>query len=116
MAGVDLLRKAKGLEPIFIPKLADRILPDTDTNKRIKQMRYDEASMERNSQELSVYKEEQGIVDLFEKQNVISKKEADTRRDQINRNESMGENNSKEIKSKILSSLDKLNEIRNNRS
>ena len=45
MAGVDELRKAKGLEPIFLPKLADWILPDTDTNKQIKQMRYYEASL-----------------------------------------------------------------------
>lgn len=29
MSGIDELRKAKGLEPIFIPKLADIILPDT---------------------------------------------------------------------------------------
>ena len=46
---------------------------------------------------------------------MISKDEAETWRNQIKRNESMCQNGSKEIKSKILSSLDKLNEIRNNR-
>lgn len=45
MAGVDELRKAKGLEPMFLPKSADWILPDSDTDKQIKQMRYDEASL-----------------------------------------------------------------------
>ena len=67
MAGVDELRKAKGLEPIFLPKLADWIFADTDTNKQMKQMRYDEAFLQRNSQELNAYKEEDSIVDSFEK-------------------------------------------------
>ena len=115
MAGIDELRKAKGLEPIFLPKLADLIFNDTDTNKQIKQMRYDEASLQRISKELNAYEEEQGIVDSFEKNGVISKEEANTWRDQIKRNESMCQNDSKEIKHKILTSLDKLNEIRNNR-
>ncbi len=115
MAGIDELRKAKGLEPIFLPKLADWIFADNDTNKQMKEMRYDEVSLERNSQELNRYKDEHSIVDSFEKNGVISKDEGNTWRDQIKRNESMCQNNSKEIKSKILSSLDKLNEIRNNR-
>lgn len=115
MAGIDELRKAKGLEPIFLPKLAGWILPETDTNKQIKQMRYEEASLERNSKELDAYKEENSIVDSFEKNGVISKDEGNIWRDQIKRNESLCQNNSKDIKSKILESLDKLNEIRNNR-
>ena len=78
MAGVDELRKAKGLEPIFIPKLADLILPDTNTNKQMKQIRGDEAFLERNSKELNVYKEEHSIVDSFEKKGVISEDEANT--------------------------------------
>jgi len=78
MAGIDELRKVKGLEPIFLPKLADFIFTDTDTNKQIKQMRYDEAALERNSKELNTYKEEHSIVDSFEKNGVISQDEADT--------------------------------------
>jgi hypothetical protein len=76
MVGIDELRKAKGLEPFFLPKLADLILPDTESGKQIKQMRYYEASLERNWQELNSYKEEHSIVDSFEKNGVISKDEA----------------------------------------
>lgn len=70
MAGIDELRKAKGLEPIFLPKLADLIFTDTDINKQMKEMRYNEASLERNRNELNAYKEEHGIVDSFEKKMV----------------------------------------------
>ena len=55
---------------------------------------------------------EHSIVESLETNGVISKDEAETWRNQIKRNESMCQNDSKEIK---LSSLDKLNEIRNNR-
>ena len=44
----------------------------------MKQMRYDEASLERNSKELNSYKEEHSIVDSFETNGVISKDEANT--------------------------------------
>ena len=54
-------------------------------------------------------------MDSFEKIGVINKEEANTWRDLIKRNESICQNDSKNIKSKILTSLDKLNEIRNNR-
>ena len=78
MAGIDELRKAKGLEPLFLPKLADFIFSDTDYNKQMKQMRYDEASLEHNSKELYAYREEYAIVDSFEKIGVINKEEANT--------------------------------------
>ena len=81
----------------------------------MKQMRYDEASLEHNSKELYAYREEYAIVDSFEKNGVINKEEANTWRDLIKRNESICKNDSKNIKSKILTNLDKLNEIRNNR-
>lgn len=78
MAGIDELRKAKGLEPIFLPKLADLIFSDTDYNQQMKQMRYDEACLEQNRKELNAYREEYGIVDSFEKYGVINKEEANT--------------------------------------
>jgi hypothetical protein len=78
MAGIDELRKAKGLEPIFLPKLADLILPDTDLSRQMKQMRYNDSLLQYNSKELNIYKEESGIVDTFEKNGVINKDEAKT--------------------------------------
>lgn len=112
MAGIDELRKAKGLEPIFLPKLADLIFADTDTSK---EMRHHEASLNSNANELNAYKQECDIVDSFEKNGLINKDEAKTWRDQIQRNESICKNDSKEIKSKILGCLDKLNDVRKNR-
>lgn len=76
MAGIDEIRKVKGLEPIFLPKLADLIFEDGDSTKEMKKMRYNEACLERNNKELNGYKEEEGIVDTFEKNNVISQEEA----------------------------------------
>lgn len=115
MAGIDELRKAKGLEPIFLPKIADLIFADTDTSKEIKEMRRQEASLKSNANELKFYKEEKDMVDSFQKNGLINKDEAKMWRDQIQRNESLCQNNSKEIKSKILGSLETLNDIRKNR-
>lgn len=65
MAGIDELRKAKGLQPIFLPKLADWILPESDLQKEVKQMRYNEATLEHNFKEVNAYKEELNIVNSF---------------------------------------------------
>lgn len=42
MGAIDELRKAKGLDPIFLPKYADLIFQDTETeySKQMKQKRY----------------------------------------------------------------------------
>lgn len=109
MAGIDELRKAKGLEPIFLPKLADWIIPPTDTEKEVKIMRYNEAALERNFKEGNIYKEEQKIVDVFEKNGIIGNEEASAWRNKLSRNQTMCELENKNITSKILESLDKLN-------
>ena len=44
----------------------------------MKQMRYDEASLEHNSKQLNAYREEYAIVDSFEKNGVINKEEGNT--------------------------------------
>lgn len=115
MAGLDELRKAKGLEPIFIPKLAEIILPNTDTENEFKKIRNHESVLMRNKMELDAYKEENIIVEKFEEIGIIDNDEAKAWRDSIKRNESMCQKDSKEINSKILTYLDKLNEIRNNK-
>jgi hypothetical protein len=46
MAGIDELRKAKGLEPIFLPKLADLIFTDNNFTKQMKEIRSHEANLE----------------------------------------------------------------------
>lgn len=115
MAGIDELRKAKGLEPILIPKIADYIFTDNDTTKQIKEMRSQEALLANNNKEIKAYKEENDIVNAFEKNGIIDKEEADAWRNKIKNNEFLCQVNSKEIKSKILDSLDKLNEIRKNK-
>jgi hypothetical protein len=44
----------------------------------MKQMRYEEASLEHNTKELNAYRDEYAIVDSFEKNGVINKEEANT--------------------------------------
>lgn len=48
MAVIDELRKAKGLEPIFLPKIADLILPNSATDEQIKQLRTHESMLIKN--------------------------------------------------------------------
>jgi len=76
MGGVDELRKAKGLEPIFLPNLADIILPDSDADKHMKQVYYIQAALTRNNSELAVYQDEKGIAEALERANVIDRDDA----------------------------------------
>ena len=78
LAGIDELRKAKGLEPIFLPKLANLMLPNSETDDQIKQMRFNEAVLANNKKELDFYKEESDVVSKFEEHGIISKDEANT--------------------------------------
>ena len=115
MAGADEIRKAKGLEPIFIPKIADLVLSDNETSNEFKKMRAEEASLVQNNKELNAYKDESKMIDTLEKNGIVSKNDCAIWRNQIKRNESMCQENSKKINSKILESLDKINEMRNNK-
>lgn len=106
MVGINELRRAKGLEPIFLPKLADLIFPDNDNQREFKQMKYKEAALERNFKEANLYKEEHNIVDVFEAKGIISKADAEDWRAKLMRNEAMCTLENKRIKSKILDSLE----------
>jgi hypothetical protein len=78
MAGIDELRKAKGLDPIFLPKLANLIFPDNEFTKQVKEMRLKEAELAYNNSQLNTYKEEYDVVNTFEKNGIISNDEAKT--------------------------------------
>jgi hypothetical protein len=116
LTGIDELRKAKGLEPIFLPKIADFMFSETDVNKQLKEMKSEESSFIKLSKEMGSFNEENQIVDSFEKNGVINSEEANILREQIKNNESLTTIKRDEVKSKILNSIAKLNEIRNNRN
>ena len=115
LAGLDELRKAKGLEPFFIPLLAEVVLPKSESDVIVSGMRSDEALIQRNSNELAMYKEENEIVDDFEKNKVITNDEAKVWREQIKKNEDLVSKSSAAGKSRIIKALEELNEIRKNR-
>lgn len=61
MSGIDELRKAKGLDPIFLPTLADIIIPDSDLQREMKQSlrgRYNEANLTRIHKAITAYEDE----------------------------------------------------------
>jgi len=113
MAGLDELRKMKGLEPIFLPWLADIILPTSESQKVMIDQRNLESRLIRNNQEFKFYDEEMFIIKKLEENKIINKIEGDEWRNDIKYNSSMLNQESKTMKSKILSNIEKLNEIRN---
>jgi hypothetical protein len=115
MAGIDELRKLKGFEPIFLPFLSDVLLPNNEAAKIYAEQRKLTAYLTQNKLENQSYLQELNIVDTLYENKYLSKEEATQWRSDIFRNNSMLNQNSNEIKSKILSNLEKLNEIRNNR-
>ena len=62
-----------------------------------------------------MYKEENEIVDDFEKNKVITNDEAKVWREQIKKNEDLVSKSSAAGKSRIIKALEELNEIRKNR-
>jgi hypothetical protein len=72
-ASIDELRKIKGLEPLFLPKIADFLLPETDIDKQLGEMRSEESNYVKLNKEISSFKEENEIVNSFESNGVINK-------------------------------------------
>jgi hypothetical protein len=76
MAGIDELRKAKGLEPIFLPFIADVLLPKIETDKIYAEQRKLVSNLVRNNMESEAIKQELSIVNQLVDNNVITIEEA----------------------------------------
>lgn len=115
MAGIDELRKIKGYEPIFLPFLSNILIPDSELTRIYQEQRKMAAQLTQNNIESKLYSEELGLVDKLTTSDIISKDEANQWKEDILKNNSMLNQNTEQIKSKILSNLTKLEEIRKNR-
>ena len=67
MAGLDELRKARGLEPVFIPTLASYVIPNTPEDNVLRGIRSNRATLTRIHETGNFLQEELGIVNHLEK-------------------------------------------------
>jgi hypothetical protein len=76
MAGIDELRKLKGYEPIFLPFLADVLIPNNETTK----LQYEQinlvSQLTHNKQLTNIYSQESTIVNNLLENNIINLDEA----------------------------------------
>lgn len=115
MAGIDELRKIKGYEPIFLLLLADMLIPDTEASKIYSEQRKLTSHLLQNNTINQFYFEEFSLVDKLKDNHILTNEEDTQWKNDISRNESLLTNNTKDIKSKILSNVSKLEEIRKHR-
>lgn len=111
MAGIDELRKLRGLEPIFLPFVANILLPDSEADNIFKQQRQLSAALVRNDINLNYAQEEWKMVNTLEHSQIISKTEATEWKDIIQSNRTQIFQNNKHLKSNILENLEKFKEI-----
>ena len=115
MASIDELRKLKGYEPIFLPFLSDMLIPNNEASKIYSEQRKLTSNLIQNNIANQFYSEELSLVDKLKDNHILTNEEAAQWKNDISRNESLLTKNNTEIKSKILSNLSKLEEIRSNR-
>jgi len=115
MAGIDELRKIKGYEPIFLPFLSNILIPDNEITKIYQEQRKFKAYLMQNNIEGKIYSEELELVEKLSSNKIINKEEAAQWKKDIFENNSLLNQNTEQLKSKILSNLSKLEEIRKNR-
>lgn len=113
--GLDELRKAKGLEPLFIPIIAEMVMPKTPQDNIIFGMRKSESNLATASLEMKSYETENAVVDAFEEKNIITKEEATEWRDNIKKNQAACAADRETSKSAIIKALKELEELRRKR-
>jgi len=116
MAGIDELRRIKGHEPIFLPFLANILIPDNESSEIFNKQRKLTADLVKNKLESGAYTQELGIVNELLEKNVITNDEAIQWQRDILNNNSLLNQNTEDIKGQIQKNLEKLNELRNNRN
>lgn len=100
MAGIDELRKIKGYKPIFLPLLADMLIPDTEASKIYSEQRKLTSHLLQNNTINQFYSEELSLADKLKDNQILTNEEATQWKNDISRNESLLTNNTKDIKSK----------------
>ena len=72
MATVDELRKTLGLYPIFIPSIADILIPDNETTKEFANRRKLIAKLIQKDQEDKLLVEEYNLVEKLKNNNILA--------------------------------------------
>jgi ubiquinol-cytochrome c reductase cytochrome b subunit len=116
MTIVDEVRKVKGLEPLFIPLIADIFIKDTEATKIYKEQEILAKEALAKNTEMNDLMRESKIINDLKKAQFISEDEALEWQQGIDSKVSLIKVENKEIKSKILETVDKLNEIRGKRN
>ena len=105
MAGIDELRKAKGYEPLFLPFLADLVLPDNEVSKLYKENQKLGAQLISNNKESSLISQERSLVEYLRENKILTNNES-SEWESHKKNESYLEQNTSNAKSKILNNLE----------
>ena len=106
MAGIDELRKAKGYEPLFLPFLADLVLPDNEVSKLYKENQKLGAQLISNNKESSLISQERSLVEYLRENKILTNNESSEWISHLKKNESYLEKNTSNAKSKILNNLE----------
>jgi hypothetical protein len=76
MAGIDELRKIKGYKPIFLPLLADMLIPDTEASKIYSEQRKLTSHLLQNNTINQFYSEELSLADKLKDNQIFTNEEA----------------------------------------
>nr|YP_007374946.1 hypothetical protein PRA_mt0161 [Phlebia radiata]CCE89229.1 hypothetical protein PRA_mt0161 [Phlebia radiata] len=105
MAGIDEIRKAKGLDPIFIPFLADLFLSDNEATRIHKEKTRFYSELSQNQTKINYFDKEISFINDLEKDNVITPDEALDWKKIVHENKGLLMDANTNIKSKILDAL-----------
>ena len=76
MSGIVELRKAKGYEPLFLPFLADLVLPDNEVSKLYKENQKLGAQLISNNKESSLISQERSLVEYLRENKILTNNES----------------------------------------
>jgi hypothetical protein len=72
LGGIDKLREMKGLQPLFLPFIADLLIPDSEHTKAYKERQQYMQNLSGNDLKRKAYMEELGICKDLRARNIIS--------------------------------------------
>lgn len=112
---IDEMRELRGYDKVFIlPLMAKLLIPADDITENINEAAKFKKSLQRNKEILDYLKREDSFVESLLDHNIINSEEAKAWKDSIKNNVTLTEADSTQLKSDILSNIEKLNEIRKN--
>jgi hypothetical protein len=106
MGGIDKLREMKGLQPIFLPFLADLLIPDSEHTKAYKVRQKDIQELHANDFKRKSYLEELTICKELRDRNIINETEHADWTKALKEQSSFLDQQNEDIKKKIKANLE----------